>query len=290
MFAWVSLAFVVVMFSSTFIAIKLALVSFDANAIAYLRLLSASIAMLLIYLRLPQKNLPKKPKEWGLLVVSGLCGFGIYNLLLNYAVGHLTPAICSFVIGLVPVASVVLAAWWYAEKVGMRSLKYIAICVVGVSVILIAQLSNVETLHASLLGVLCIFLAMLLMAVYNNVQRPLLQSGYSGIEITAWSIWFAFIFLMPLTPHFLLQVSSASWHDIVVVIYLGVFPTAIAYAMWSHAMKILPFAKVVSASYFIPFVVILLQVMVLSIYPSMWVIVGGLISTLGAFLVAKQRV
>lgn len=290
MIAWISLGFVVVMFSSTFIAIKMALSSFDANAIAYLRLLSASIAMALIYMRLRQRRMPKGSKEWSLLIVSGLCGFGVYNLLLNYAVGHLTPAICSFVIGLVPVASVVLAGYLYAEKVGIRSLKYILICVLGVSIILIAQLVNANALHASLLGIICIFLAMGLMAVYNNVQRPLLQLCFSGIEITAWSIWFAFLFLLPLTPHFITQVQFASVQDVLVVIYLGVFPTAIAYAMWSNAMKILPFAKVVSASYFIPFVVVLLQIILLSIYPSLWIVIGGLISTLGAFLVAKQRV
>src|SRR3989338_5940522 len=79
---WLSATATIVSWASAYVGIRIGLTSYSPGALALLRFVVASAAMLIIYWRLPNKQIPKQSE---VLVMAGLgiIGFALYNLLLN---------------------------------------------------------------------------------------------------------------------------------------------------------------------------------------------------------------
>jgi len=285
---WLILISVIILWASSFIGIKLGLNSFSPEALALFRYLTASIFIFLIYLGTSAKKKPNL-KQFMLLLGCGITGVTIYNLALNYAELSVSPAIASFVIGMMPVCSLIISVFVFKDKVKKRAWSCVAISVCGLFVILLADLYHSQNLHASLLGFLSLVIAVVGMAIYTNIQRVLLKEGFKPLEMTAWSIWLGTFCLLFFLPETIVQMAHASMEDILAVVYLGIFPAAIAYVGWGYAISKLPFTKVVTALYFSPVFVILMQWSILGEFPFWLTIVGGGISVFGALLLARQK-
>ena len=285
---WLILISVIILWASSFIGIKLGLDSFSPEALALLRYMVASIFIFLIYLRTSTKKKPNL-KQFMLLLGCGITGVTIYNLALNYAELSVSPAIASFVIGMMPVCSLIISVLVFKDRVKKRAWSCVVICVCGLFVILLADLYHSQNLHASLLGFLSLVIAVIGMAIYTNIQRVLLKEGFKPLEMTAWSIWLGTFCLLFFLPEMIVQIDHAKTEDILAVLYLGVFPAAIAYVGWGYAISKLPFTKVVTALYFSPVFVILMQWSILGEFPFWLTIVGGGISVSGALFLARQK-
>ena len=88
-------------------------------------------------------------------------------------------------------------------------------------------------------------------------------------------------------PEGYLQLKHAELRDIISILYLGIFPAAIAYTGWAFAIKHLRFSSVITIVYIQPLIVIIMQWVVFKQAPLLLAIFGGVISTLGALFVSK---
>ncbi len=285
---WLILFGVVLLWASAFIGIKVGLDSFSPGALALFRYLIASLFILIFYLRQKTKKMPTF-KEFLLLFLCGVTGLAIYNVALNYAEIHVSPAISSFVISMMPVCALLIGVLAFGDKVYRFSQICIAICILGVVIIFASDLHYGKDSHASILGFVALLLAIIGAAIYSNVQRVLIKKGFKPLEMTAWSIWLGTLSMLFFLPETITQVAHADWQDVGVVIYLGIFPAAIAYVGYGYAISRLPFTKVMTALYFSPLLVTLLQWMILGDLPYGLTFFGGLVSVVGALMLVRQK-
>jgi drug/metabolite transporter (DMT)-like permease len=83
------------------------------------------------------------------------------------------------------------------------------------------------------------------------VQKPLLPK-YGAPLVTAWSFIFGTLGLMWALPDLLPQVERAPRSAMFAVVFLALFPAALAYLLWNHAVARLPVALAASSLYLVP--------------------------------------
>ena len=85
------------------------------------------------------------------------------------------------------------------------------------------------------IGILWMFLCALVFAAYNVLNRMLTEKGYTAMEIATWSAVFGAIEMLGFLPGTIHEVAAATAGANMAAIYLGVFPSALAYYLWSKS-------------------------------------------------------
>ena len=278
------LFFAVFLWASAFVGIRLGLTSYSPGSLALFRFLIASACMLLIYSR--QSNCQKLP--WSIrlqLGLLGVAGIGVYNTCLNYGELTVSAGVASFVIGLMPVLTIVLSVIFLAERPTRTIYFGILLSFSGLVLMLLAG-KGAETISY---GVLMIFLAALTGVIYTLLQKPYLQYVHP-VAVTAWIIWGGTLSLMVFAPALFREISVARPEATWAVIYLGIFPAALAYLAWSYALKALSASMASIYLYAMPVISSLLGYLILHEKPSNWSLCGGVLAMVGAFYASRSSV
>jgi drug/metabolite transporter (DMT)-like permease len=84
------------------------------------------------------------------------------------------------------------------------------------------------------------------------------------------------------------DISHASLKHTLIVIYLGIFPAALAYLAWSYTLRHLSLSHTVSFLYLLPFVTAMMGWLFLGETPAMISVIGALIAIGGVWLVNQS--
>ncbi|WP_133126738.1 DMT family transporter [Legionella nagasakiensis] len=278
------LAATIVLWSSAFVGIRIGLVSFTPGSLALLRFLVASICMLFIYPSIPSYGKIRWRDRLQLLLL-GTVGIGIYNICLNYGELSVSAGVASFIIGLMPIMTLLLSIVFLKERPTFKMYLGITVSFSGLFCMGLA-----EKAHASAVGhgILAILLSALTGAVFT-VRLKHYLNYYHPIKVAAWTIWGGTLFLMMFTPVLRHEIQSASLNAIIASIYMGIFPAALAYIAWSYILNFMPASKAAIYLYALPVVSTLLGFTLLNEQPSFISFTGGLLALTGAFLASYQR-
>jgi len=218
---WLLLA---ALWSSSYTVIKVAVVQMDPACLVVGRMLVGSIAIYAL-LKFKRMSLSRRLSDWVAYVVTGLLGSALPFLLISYGEQTVDSALTAILMGVVPVATLLLAAAAVSdEHMTMRR----SIGVIGgfMGVVTLIGPTALAGLGAELSGQLAIVGATLCYAastvyIRRFVQRPALEmaagSMISGtILMTGFALWSG-ADLMAITP------TAAS---LGAIIYLGLFCTA----------------------------------------------------------------
>lgn len=266
----------VVLWASSFVGIRYALSDYHPGSMALLRFLVASLAMAGAYFSLAQRKMPSLREALSLLLL-GVMGIGIYNISLNYGELHVTAGIASFIIGLIPVCATVLAGIVLKERASARQWSGVGISVLGMALIVFGEADH----HAQLQSVLLLFVACSMGATYSVCQKFFLRS-FHPIEVTSFIIWGGTLLLLIYQPQLQVDIIQASWKTTLTVVYMGIFPAAIAYVTWSYTVEHMPIAKATLYLYSLPLVATLMGFVFLAEMPDLLSLTGGTIAMLGA--------
>jgi len=255
---------------------------YHPGSLALLRYLIASICMIFIWQKNPGPSKVAK-KDLPLLIATGVVGIAFYNLSLNYAEINIPASEANFFISQSPVISALLAIFFLGEIVQKRFWIGLIISVLGVSLIALANY-KLFVLNNSLILILA---ATLFSGLYTIMQKPLV-SRIQPVRCTCYIIWICAASLSIYFPQLFTDIQNAPLSATLAVIYLGIFPAAIAYALWGFILSKLSATKTASTLYLVPFITILLSKLILGETPKLLSFIGGIIALIGAYIINQR--
>lgn len=271
----------IVFWASAFPAIRIALTSYTPTEVAFLRYIVAS-GILLVYALIKQMSLPRS-RDILALAFLGFTGFTVYNIMLNAGEMTVSAGTASFIISAEIGIISLLACLFYGEQLQIKGWLGVFLCIVGVGII---AFSKDGTLQFST-GTLLVFIATLSISIYSVMQKPLL-SRYSAIEFTTYAVLAGTFFLFFFAPKAIFSVPSASIDANLAVIYMGIFPGAVAYLAWSYVLSQIPASVAGSYLSIIPLVALFISWLWLGEVPTIIAGGGGAVIFVGVLLVNQD--
>jgi drug/metabolite transporter (DMT)-like permease len=268
----------IILWASAFVGIRIGLTSYSPGGLALLRFLVASFFMGIVY----YSQGIKKQVAWRdriQLLIGGIAGIGIYNLCLNYGELSVSAGLASFIIGLMPVMTVLLSLIFFQEKLSPGVWFGILISVLGL--VLLAMGEN--SAPGMKQGILAILISALMGAILTIIQKQYARE-YHPVAVISWVMWGGTLLLLFFTPSLVHEIKMADLQTTMAVVYMGIFPAALAYLAWSYALKYMSASNASVTLYALPLVSTFLGFILLHEQPSLISLLGSLITLCGAYI------
>jgi drug/metabolite transporter (DMT)-like permease len=272
----------VVLWASAFVGIRAVGPSFSPGSLTLGRLVVAAVALGIV--ALPRLKRWPKGREWLPILAYGVMWFAGYNLALNAAEHMLDAGTSAMLINVSPILIAVLAG--VILKEGFPRWLIIGSLVAFSGVALIA-LGSGQRSTADVAGVLLCLLAAVLAAVSVIVQKPVLRT-FSAAQATWFGIMVGAVCCLPWAGQLVTEVQAAPLPATLGLVYLGIFPTAIAFTTWAYALSLIEAGKLAATTYLVPGTTILISWAVLKEIPTIWGLVGGVICLVGVGLTRRR--
>ncbi|WP_455537875.1 DMT family transporter [Terrisporobacter sp.] len=271
----------IIFWALAFVFTRLSLQYFDVYSLSFLRYLVASITLLVIICFI-KIEIPKK-EDLPTFILSGALGFFIYVILFNKGTALVSAATSSIVIAMVPVFTALLATFFYKEKLKMY--QWLAIGVEFIGILVLTLMNGSFSINE---GVLWLLIAAICLASYNILQRKLTKI-YSALQASTYSIFFATIMLCIFLPNSINKAINAPLIQVLYILILGIFSSAIAYIAWAKAISIAEKTTYVSNYMFVtPFLTTILGFIMIGEVPDKTTVLGGIIILSGLFMFNKE--
>lgn len=268
-------AVTVVLWASAFVAIRSAGAHFSPGALALGRMFFGTLVLVALLL-IRREGLPARG-AWPGIVVTGVLWFGVYMVALNWGEQEVDAGTAAMVVNVGPVLIAVLSGWLLHEGFKPRVLAGIAVSFAGAVVVGLSMSGDGST---SVLGVLLCVVAAISYSIAVVAQKPALRHG-TALQVTTFGCLIGFVACLPFTGQFVSQVGDAPLSATLNVIYLGVFPTGLAFLTWAYALARTTAAKMGATTYVVPALVILMSWLLLSEVPGWLTFAGGALCLAG---------
>lgn len=272
----------IVLWSSGYISLKIALPYYHPGSIALMHYLVTSIFIIPFIFKKYRSRMPLKNAIICMLI--GMIGFGIGNVAMNYGAKTIDPGIVSFVNSQIPITVLIITIFLLKESITLPIILGISISCSGICFIAYG-LSHQAYWQ---IGMIYLIISNICAAIYNVSCGSFLRK-YHPIEITAYTTWGGMLFLLFYSPSLLAEAKNAAYSATIAIIYLGIFPGLLGYLCWNYALQHYQTIKACLYLYSIPFVVTLLGWLILKETPPLITFMGGFIALCGSLIHELNR-
>jgi drug/metabolite transporter (DMT)-like permease len=269
------------LWASAFVGIRSAGRDFSAGSLTLGRLLVASVVLGAV-VAIRREPLPAR-RDLPAIVLCGVLWFGVYNVALNAAEQRVDAGTAAMLVNVGPVLIAVMAGIVLREGFPRTLVVGCAIAFAGAIVIGIA--TSDRGVSAGWGAVLCL-VAALAYAAAVVTQKPLL-GRISALQVTFLACTVGTIACLPFAPTLAREMGDAGDPAIRWTIYLGVFPTAIAFTTWAYALSKTTAGRMGATTYLVPPLAILMGWLILDETPPTLAFLGGALCLTG--VVAARR-
>ncbi len=278
---WFSIAVALLLWAAAFAGIRAGLKSYGPGQVALLRFGTASVA-LAIYALLTRMRPPDR-RDLAVVALAGFLGITVYHVALNYGEQTVQAGAAALLISTSPVFTAMFSTRFLGERLTTWGWAGILVAFAGAVVIAFAQGVGVSFNADALL----ILVAAVATSLYFIVSKPPLRR-YTALEFTTYAIWAGTIPLLVFLPGLVEQIPEALPSSTIAVLFLGIFPGAISYVLWSYALSKMPATVLSTFLYFQPVNAAVIAWLWLGEIPTLLTFVGGAVSLTGVAIVNRK--
>jgi drug/metabolite transporter (DMT)-like permease len=282
-FPEIAIAIVVLIWSTTWIAMKDALSVFDPLAYMTSRfVMITALAWLVILVRQSRfTTLRIDRADWRRLVIGAMAGYTFYQLFGVFALDKSSVFTISLLVALVPLFTMVMMAAM-GEVLPPYGWLGLGVAIVGTVVFL----SDKREAGDTLLGAFLSLAAAVSFAAYGLINRPLVKR-YPSEVLAAWQL------LIGTVPLVLIGGPSAldqPWSEMDARIWVGfvfvvVFPVYVAYQLWNYAISRRGAAVASSYGLLVPIISAVLAAIAFDEHLTVLKLAGAALAIAGVLLV-----
>lgn len=281
----------VVLWASAFVGIRAIGPHFSPGSLTLGRLAIAAVVLSLLVLpQMVKTRLLPKGREWWPILAYGVMWFGGYNVALNAAEHVLDAGTSALLINVNPILVAIMAGIFLKEGFPRWLIIGSLVAFAGVALIAFGSAQSSapgEGATTDVSGVLLCLLAAVLAAVSVIIQKPVLRK-FPAAQATWFGILVGALCCLPFAGQLVSEVQAAPPQATWGLVYLGIFPTAIAFTTWAYALSLVDAGKLAATTYLVPGTTILISWLLLGEVPALLGLVGGLVCLVGVALTRRR--
>ncbi|MEH7495615.1 DMT family transporter [Neobacillus niacini] len=273
----------------SFVSTKAVLGKLDPYSLLVIRFGIGALFLLLLLL-LQRHRLQISIKYVPHLMVLGILGVFVHQLLQATALLTINASAAGWLISFSPVFTVILSMLFLHEKMSIPKAVGMVLAVTGV--LIISTTRTGQSIQFTMnIGFLLMVLSTLNWAIYSVLLKSL-KIPYPPLVVTFYMCLLGLI----LTTPFIIR--NRGWEDLSMLnhsewahlLFLGVFVSGIAYWYWGKSLEVLEASKVSMFLYLEPIATLIAAVLLLKEKVLLISVVGGIIIIIGVIIVNGQLV
>lgn len=285
--AWLPLtavAVTLVFWASAFVGIRYLGDDFSPGALSLGRLLVGALCLGAVAL---PRGLPRPSgRQWISIIAIGVLWFGVYNVALNAGERRVDAGTAAMLIQISPVLIAVLAAIFLNERFTAYLVGGLALAFAGVGLISLSADSSEGSSH-DVLGVALCLLSALVYSISLILQKPLVAK-LPAIHVVWLACTVGAVVCLPFLGQLIDEARDAPVSSSLWLVYLGVFPTAIAFTTYAYALRHMTASSLGVTTYLVPPITIVMGLVFLDEAPPTMAYVGGALALVGV-AVARRK-
>ena len=283
--AWMPVAAVsvtLVLWASAFVAIRHLGHDFSAGALTLGR--TAVSSLVLGVVAMARGLVRPTGSEWVRIAAIGVLWFCIYNVALNEGETRVDAGTAAMLLQVAPILIALLAAGFLGERftrflAGGLTLAFAGVVLIGTA--------NSPGGDRDLVGVGLCLVSALVYSVSLILQKPLV-ARLPAVQVTWLACTIGAVCSLPFAGDLVSETGAAPTSSVLWTIYLGVFPTAIAFTTYAYALRHMSASNLGVTTYLVPPITIVMGLIFLGEVPPTLAYAGGVLALLGVALARHQ--
>lgn len=275
----------IIIWGTTFISTKVLLQDFAPVEILFIRFFMGFLALILAF----PHRLKTQPKQEIYFVFAGLCGVTLYFLLENIALTYSLASNVGVIISISPFFTA-LFAHFFLESEKLKPTFFIGFLVAIAGIAIISFHTN-SVLKLNPLGDILAILAAVVWAAYSVLTRKISAFEYNTIQTTRRIFFYGLLFMIPALFLFDFSIDFSKVTqpvNFMNLIYLGLGASAMCFATWNFAVKILGAVKTSVYIYMVPVITVVSSAVILN-EKITWACMAGTILTLAGLAISESK-